>query len=70
MKKLYCEYNLITQLNNLPPTLKKLYCNNNKITQLDNLPESVKDLRCHNNLLKYKFTHTLENIRNYNKNEQ
>jgi len=61
-----CSYNNITQLDNLQIRLKILTCSDNKITQLNNLPSTLKELNCYNNPLKYDFKPTIENIRNYN----
>ena len=66
LKELNCNYNKITSLDNLPPTLKVLYCWKNKITSLDNLPSKLEVLYGVDNPLKYDFEPTLENIRNYN----
>ena len=41
LKKLICQNNNITSLNNLPPTLEILYCSFNNITSLDNLPVTL-----------------------------
>jgi hypothetical protein len=65
LKILKCNYNKLTNLDNLPPTLTELHCFNNAITNLDNLPPSLQILYCNNNPLIYDFEPTLENIRNY-----
>ena len=49
LKKLHCNDNQITLLNNLPQTLEYLDCSNNQITQLDNLPELLDQLKCPGN---------------------
>ena len=49
LKKLICQSNQITSLDNLPPNLQELYCNNNKITRLDNLPLNLQKLDCSRN---------------------
>ena len=66
LKQLYCWYNNLNSLDNLPINLEKLYCPNNQITSLDNLPLNLKELDCRNNPLIYDFEPTLENIKNYN----
>ena len=66
LKKLYCNLNKITSLNNLPPNLEILYCSYNQITSLDNLPPNLIKLEYYGNPLIYDFEPTLENIRNYN----
>ena len=53
LKKLHCDSNNITRLDNLPQGLKKLCCQYNQITHLDNLPQKLKELYCYNN----KITH-------------
>jgi Leucine-rich repeat (LRR) protein len=49
---LYCDNNLITQLDNLPNRLTTLYCHNNQIEKLDNLPNSLEKLYCSYNKIK------------------
>ena len=49
LKKLICDYNEITQCDNLPQTLEILECGNNYITQLDNLPPNLIELNCADN---------------------
>ena len=46
LKKLYCFFNKITHLDNLPQTLEILSCYFNYTMQLDNLPTSLKELYC------------------------
>jgi Leucine-rich repeat (LRR) protein len=59
LKELYCSYNQIKQLDNLPNTLKELFCSYNQIKQLDNLPNSLTILGCGYN----QITH-LDNLPN------
>jgi Leucine-rich repeat (LRR) protein len=63
---LYCGYNELNNLDNLPTNLMVLHCNNNKIISLDNLPITLKELHCRSNPFTYDFKPTLENIRKYN----
>ena len=51
LKELYCPYNNITNLDNLPYNLEILYCSSNNLTNLDNLPQSLKKLYCYYNEL-------------------
>ena len=50
LKKLSCDCNELTQLDNLPSTLLELDCSNNQITSLDNLKQSLEILFCVFNL--------------------
>jgi Leucine-rich repeat (LRR) protein len=63
---LYCSYNELTSLDNLPIRLQELYCSSNKLTSLNNLPIGLQKLYCLNNPFNYNFEITLENIRKYN----
>jgi Leucine-rich repeat (LRR) protein len=62
LKELWCSYNQITQLDNLPNSLEKLYCSYNKITQLNNIPNTLQILDCSNNKIiqLYNLPLTLE----------
>jgi Leucine-rich repeat (LRR) protein len=48
---LYCSYNNITYLQELPNSLIFLVCDNNKLTHLQELPNSLTQLNCGNNQL-------------------
>lgn len=52
LQLLKCEFNSITNLDNLPQSLKKLYCEYNSISNLDNLPSSILILSCSDNLIR------------------
>ena len=51
LTKIYCSWNTITNMDNLPNGLEILDCRSNRITNLDNLPSSLKELFCGNNYL-------------------
>ena len=66
LQELYCSYNKLTSLDNLPSNLQKLDCESNLLTSLDNLPPNLQKLKCIDNPLIYNFEPTIENIRKYN----
>jgi len=49
LKYLYCSYNRLTSLPNLPDTLELLYCSDNQLTSLPILPDTLKYLVSRNN---------------------
>ena len=51
LKNLACNYNKLTALPELPPSLKILYCFNNQLTVLPELNPSLQILHCSNNQL-------------------
>lgn len=54
LETLYCDFNPLIKLNNLPPNLIMLGCSNCKLIELpENLPNSLKDLYCNNNNISY-----------------
>jgi len=52
IKHLYCNNNLLKNLNNLPKNLISLKCDNNLLININNLPNTLTDLHCHNNNIK------------------
>ncbi len=51
LKVLYCNYNKLTSLDNLPPNIEELDCHANQLSNLDNLPINLQKLDCHTNQL-------------------
>jgi Leucine-rich repeat (LRR) protein len=51
LKELYCGYNQLIFLDNLPNTLQILECYGNKLRNLDNLPNTLQVLYCSYNLI-------------------
>ena len=51
LKELYCGYNQLTSLPNLPANLQELYCSKNQLTLLPNLPPNLQTLICSYNQL-------------------
>ena len=51
MKRLNCDFNIISTISNLPPTLEYLECSDNKLTYLPPLPETLQCLNCSYNEL-------------------
>ena len=51
LEKLYCSYNKLTSLSDLPESLTMFHCDNNKLTSLPKLPEKLTRLYCDNNQL-------------------
>ena len=51
LKELYCGYNNLTSLPELPESLEYLYCSYNNLTSLSKLPNSLRLLYCKNNNL-------------------
>ena len=49
--KLYCSYNQLTSLPELPFSLQELYCFGNQLTSLPELPPSLQKLYCSHNQL-------------------
>ena len=71
LKKLYCNGNQITSLDNLPSGLQILYCYNNRVTSLDNLPSGLQKLYCNGNHLPEEYKgKTLEEIHQLNRDKK
>jgi hypothetical protein len=51
LKKLFCDYNKLSSLPQLPNSLEELHVTGNKLTFLPELPPNLKELWCSNNLL-------------------
>ena len=51
LKKLYCHYNKLTNLDNLPSTLTYLDCSHNELNSLNNLSPALLELHCSYNQL-------------------
>jgi hypothetical protein len=51
LEYLYCPYNQITNIPELPKTLKSLSCEGNQLTSLPELPDSLTSLDCWSNQL-------------------
>jgi Leucine-rich repeat (LRR) protein len=48
---IYCGFNQLTSLPELPNSLQYLYCYNNQLIELPPLPNSIQSLNCLNNQL-------------------
>jgi Leucine-rich repeat (LRR) protein len=68
LKRLYCNNNELTELNELPDSLELLYCDRNKLIRLPPLPPHLKFLWCDNNQLTEigEFPPNLEELCCYN----
>ena len=49
LKHLYCGFNNLSELPNIPPYLSYLMCNNNNLKKLPELPESIHTIVCYSN---------------------
>ena len=50
---LFCSYNKLTSIDNLPNNIEYIYCSYNQITAIHKLPDSLLGLFCNNNKIKY-----------------
>ena len=53
LKRLYCSYNYITSIDNLPNHIEYIFCLNNRISEINNLPLSLLGLFCSSNRIRY-----------------